>query len=83
MVIHASSMVDACNVANLYLHNFKKYSLFIDHVSQFSLDIDPIILSEITGAQALRDLMEAGHLLYPLVGTQDCKCDILIGFYQH
>ncbi len=28
------------------------------HVNQFDLDIDPIILLEITGTQALRDLME-------------------------
>ena len=52
-------MVDACNVANLYLHNFKQYSPLMGHVNQFNVDIDPIILLEITGTQALRDLMEA------------------------
>ena len=36
-------------------------------MNQFNLDIDPIILLEITGFQALGDLTEANHLPWVLL----------------
>ena len=49
-------------MANKYLTNFIKYSPLMGIANKSSLDIDPITVLEITDTQALRDLMEAGHL---------------------
>ncbi len=49
ITVQANTMVDACNVAHRYWHNFKTYSPLKGHVNQFNLDIDPTILLESTG----------------------------------
>ena len=56
-------------MANLYWHHVSKYSPLMGHVGQSNLDSDPIILLEITGTQALTDLMNAGHLSYILMAA--------------
>ena len=83
VTIHASTMVDACNVASLYLHNFKKCSPRMGHVNQFNLDIDPIILLEITGTQGLNDPQGGKSLtLDPHGRNDDCKCDVSLAPYK-
>ena len=61
VTLHANSMEEACTVADIYWHRVNMYSPLMGHVDQFNLDIDPIILLEITGAQPLKELMEANH----------------------
>ena len=66
---HAKIGVDACNADNNYWHKCMQYSACMGHVDQVNLDIDLIIWLDITGTQALRELMEAGLLAAPLLAS--------------
>ena len=58
-------------MANHYWHHVIKYSHVMGHVDRSNLYNDPIILREVTGTQASRDLMQARHLsLIPMVAPR-------------
>ncbi len=80
VTIHASTMMEACNVATCYWEQFKKYSPDMGHVNQFNSDIDP----NHPAGDHWHPGLEGPHGGKPLIldphgGTQDCNRDILIG----
>jgi hypothetical protein len=67
VTIHATDIDEACKVANYYWHEFKGLMPLMGHVDQLNLDDAANILLEVSGSQALRDLMEAEQILLVLM----------------
>ena len=64
---HAKSMEEACYVAKLHWNHANDLRPLMGHADQLNLDIDSIILLEVTGAQPLRECTDAGHLYWILL----------------
>jgi hypothetical protein len=67
ITIHAKNLDEAVQVANYYWHEFKGITPLMGHVDQLNLDDAKNILLEVTGSQALRDLMEEDHISWVLM----------------